>query len=154
MSETTEEHTLTRLSEDRVSYKVSLSERAQNACGQEGWSNVCWRLLHMGPKYIHNSGKERNVHKLMGLFVCCWSLRQCCVDVARHWGDMKCNAIKAKICALPIDAMAHARDESGQEHERFPVWRFFTCDAAHVTVGPAVTLQDSERRRDRKLSLL
>lgn len=60
-----------RLSEDRVSYKVSLSERAQNACGQEGGRNVCWWLLHMGPKNIHNS----------------------------------------------IDAMAHARDESGQEQE-------------------------------------
>lgn len=42
---------------------------------------------------------------------------------------------------LPIDVMAHARDESGQEHERFPVWRFFTCDTAHITVGPAITLR-------------
>lgn len=42
---------------------------------------------------------------------------------------------------LPVDVMAHARDESGQEHERFPVWRFFTRDAAHVTVGPAITLR-------------
>lgn len=58
------------------------------------------------------------------------------------------------MCVLPIDAMAHARDESGQEHERFPVWRFFTCDTAHVTVGPAVTLWDSKRWRDRKLIVI
>lgn len=56
MSEITPAHTLTRLSQDGVSYKVSLSECAQNACGQEGWGNVCRRLLHMGPKHIHNSG--------------------------------------------------------------------------------------------------
>lgn len=85
---------IARLSKNRMSYKVSLSERAQNACGQESWGNVRWRFLHMGPKYVDNS----------------------------------------------IDAMAHARDESGQEHERFPVWRFFTCDTAHITVGPAITL--------------
>lgn len=53
-------------------------------------------------------------------------------------GQMKRGA---EICVLPIDAMAHARDESGQEHERLPVWRFFTCDTAHVTVGPAITLR-------------
>lgn len=58
MSKITWTHTLTRLSKDRVSYKVSLSERAQNACGQEGWGNVCWRLFHVGPKYIHNSEKK------------------------------------------------------------------------------------------------
>ncbi len=52
-----------------------------------------------------------------------------------------CRSLITEICALPIDAMAHARDESGQEHERFPVWRFFTCDTAHVTVGPAVALK-------------
>lgn len=83
-----------RLSQDRVSYKVSLSECTQNACGQEGRGDICWRLLDVGPEYIHNS----------------------------------------------VDSMAYARDESGQEHERFPVWRFFTCDATHVTVGPAITL--------------
>lgn len=58
MSKTTLANTLTRLSKDGVSYKVSLSERAQNACGQEGWGNVCWRLLHMGPKYIYYSGTK------------------------------------------------------------------------------------------------
>lgn len=88
---------LTRIagfSKNRVSYKVSLSERAQNACGQESWGNVCRRLLHMGPKHVHNS----------------------------------------------VNTVAHTRDESSQKHERFPVWRFFTCDAADVAVGPAVTL--------------
>lgn len=50
-----------------------------------------------------------------------------------------------KICVLPIDVMAHAGDESGQEHERFPVWRFFTCDTTHVTVGPAVTLRHGHK---------
>lgn len=48
---------------------------------------------------------------------------------------------------VPIDAMAHARDESGQEHERLPVWRFFTCDTAHVTVGPAITLKQRQKIR-------
>lgn len=58
MSKNHHTHTLTRLSKDSVSYKVSLSERAQNACGQEGWGNVCWRLFHVGPEHIHNSGKK------------------------------------------------------------------------------------------------
>lgn len=57
----THTHTLTRLSEDSVGYKVGLSECTQNACGQEGWGNVCWRLLHMGTKHIHNSGKRRDM---------------------------------------------------------------------------------------------
>ncbi len=46
---------------------------------------------------------------------------------------------------VPVDAMAHARDESGQEHERLPVWRLFTCDTAHVTVGPAITLRHRQK---------
>lgn len=53
--------------------------------------------------------------------------------------------------ALPVDVVAHARDESGQEHQRFPVWRFFTRDAAHVTVGPAVTLR---RRQETNFSIM
>lgn len=36
--------------------------------------------------------------------------------------------------------MAHARDESGQEHERVPVGGFSTGEAAHVAVGAAVAL--------------
>lgn len=40
-----------------MSNKVRLSERAQNTGGQESWGNVCWRLLYMGPKNIHNSGE-------------------------------------------------------------------------------------------------
>lgn len=53
-------NTLTRLSKDRMSYKVCLSECAQNACGQEGRGNVCRWLLHMGPKHIDNS---RRTHR-------------------------------------------------------------------------------------------
>lgn len=63
MSKITWTHKLTRLSKDRVSYKVSLSERAQNACGQEGRGNVCWWLFDVGPKYIHNSGKRRDMNE-------------------------------------------------------------------------------------------
>lgn len=50
-------------------------------------------------------------------------------------------------CASPVDVVAHARDESGQEHERLPVWRLFTRDAAHVTVGPAVTLRQTTTKK-------
>lgn len=46
-----------------------------------------------------------------------------------------------RVCASPVDVMAHARDESGQEHERVPVRRFSTRDAAHVAVGAAVALR-------------
>ena len=41
----------------------------------------------------------------------------------------------------PIDVVAHARDESGQEHEGLPFWVLFTGDSTHVAVGPAVALQ-------------
>ena len=40
----------------------------------------------------------------------------------------------------PIDVVAHARDESGQEHEGLPLWVLFTGDSTHVAVGSAVTL--------------
>lgn len=42
---------------------------------------------------------------------------------------------------LPVDGMAHARNESGQEQEWLPVWRFFTRDTTHITVRPAITLK-------------
>lgn len=47
-----------------------------------------------------------------------------------------------RACVSPVDVMAHARDESGQEHERVPVRRFSARHAAHVAVGAAVTLRE------------
>lgn len=39
-----------------MSFEVGLSERAQNACGQEGRGDVCRRLLHVGAEHVHDSG--------------------------------------------------------------------------------------------------
>lgn len=44
-----------------MSFEVSLSERAENACGQEGWGDVCRRLLHVGAEYVHNSGRRTHM---------------------------------------------------------------------------------------------
>lgn len=57
------------------------------------------------------------------------------------WESMERRVCRAEQCALPVDGVAHARDESGEEHERLPVWGLFTCDTAHVTVGPAIPLR-------------
>lgn len=46
-----------------------------------------------------------------------------------------------RLCVVPVDVVAHAGDEPGQEHERLPVWRLFTRDSTHVAVGPAVALR-------------
>lgn len=44
---------------------------------------------------------------------------------------------------LPVDGVTDARDESGQEHERFPVRSFFTGHPTYVAVRPRVTLYDT-----------
>lgn len=112
-------HTLTRLSQERMSFKVGLSERAQNTRSQEGGGHVCGWFLHLGAEHIDHSGRrtqggdERRERK-----------------PRPQW----------RVRASPVDVMAHARDESGQEHERVPVRRFSTCEAAHVAVGAAVAL--------------
>ena len=42
---------------------------------------------------------------------------------------------------LPVDAVAHAWDESGKEHEVLPVGSLFGGDTTHITVGPTVSLK-------------
>lgn len=48
--------------------------------------------------------------------------------------------LQMKHTDLPVDRMADARDESGKEHERFPVRSFFTGYPTHVAVRPRVAL--------------
>lgn len=56
---------------------------------------------------------------------------------------------------VPVDAMAHARDESGQEHEGLPVRTLFTGDATDVAVGAAVALRHSGGiKRYKRLSVV
>lgn len=43
-------------------------------------------------------------------------------------------------CASPVDVVAHARDESGQEEERLPVRRFSARHTTHIAVGATVAL--------------
>lgn len=52
------EHTLTRLSQERMSFKVGLSERAQNTRRQEGGGHVCGWFLHLGAEDIDHSGRR------------------------------------------------------------------------------------------------
>lgn len=52
-----------------------------------------------------------------------------------------------RVCVSPVDVMAHARDESGQEQQRVPVRRFSAGEAAHVAVGAAVALRKHTSRR-------
>ena len=55
-----------------------------------------------------------------------------------YWSQQGC--VRGCMGRSPIDVVAHARDESGQEHEGLPFWVLFTGDATHIAVGPAVTL--------------
>lgn len=149
MSGTSSAQTLTRFPKNRVSYKVRLSERAQNPCGQEGWCNVCWWFLDVGPKNIHNSGKKRRVEQewttdCRGFHdpVFCFFGKTEVIYLFCH--RRRRMMLSEQFFTLPVDGMAHARNESGQEHKWLPVWRFFTRDTTHITVRPAVTLKYTE----------
>lgn len=112
-----------------MGHKVGLSERAQNACGQESRGDVGRRLLHRRTKHIHDSGGGRR-ERSRGV-----------VSVRQRGGPARVvRASLRRLCVVPVDVVAHAGDEPGQEHERLPVWRLFTRHTAHIAVGPAVAL--------------
>lgn len=72
-----------------MSDKVSLSECAQHACGQEGRGNVCRRLFHGRAKDIHDSGKkERDMNEWMSA-----NKLHTVSTVAYHMGAMDSRAV-------------------------------------------------------------
>lgn len=108
----------------------------------------------MWAKNIHNSGVKgkKRESQCRDFMVMCLSLK--CLK------DIFVVRILKEVWILPVDGMAHTRDESRQEHEGFPVWRFFTCDPAHITVGPTISLEqknsylNSTLKRGKKLELI
>lgn len=49
---------------------------------------------------------------------------------------------------VPVDGVAHAGDEPGEEEEGLPVRLLLTGHPAHVAVGAAVALQGETKRRN------
>ena len=43
-----------------MSDEVSLTERAEDACGQEGGGDVCGGLLDVRPEHVHDPGERKH----------------------------------------------------------------------------------------------